>query len=89
MSETRKPSQDQRTYWLDQPRNVNKIVHSLYAICAALFLADLFYHKHGHFEFERWLGFFGWFGFVSCVGLVLMAKFLRVLLKREEDYYDP
>jgi hypothetical protein len=79
---------EKKKYWLDDPRNVNKIVYTLYAICALLVLGDLLYHKHTHFEFEHWFGFFGFFGFVACVALVLAAKLLRVVLKREEDYYD-
>lgn len=75
-------------YWLDEPRNVNKLVYGLYFICALLFAADFFYHKHGHFDFEQWLGFYGWFGFLSYVGLIYVAKGLRRLVKRREDYYD-
>ena len=85
----------EKKYWLDEKRNVNKIVYSLYAICALLVAADLLYHKHIHFEFENgkynfeeWFGFFGFFGFIACVGLVLAAKLLRVIVKRGEDYYD-
>ncbi len=79
---------EERRYWLDDPKNVNKIVYTLYAVCALLVLLDLTYHKHGHYGFEEWIGFHGWYGFVSCVLLVLAAKVLRVILKREEDYYD-
>ena len=79
----------QRTHWLDHPKHVNKIVYTLFSVCAALCAADLVYHKHAHFDFEHWFGFYGFFGFVSCVGLVLAAKILRVILKRKEDYYDP
>ncbi|MBC8352389.1 MAG: hypothetical protein H8E66_10405 [Planctomycetes bacterium] len=77
-----------KKYWLDDPRNVNKIVYTLYAVCALLVLGDLLYHKHVHFEFEYWFGFAGFFGFIACVALVLAARLLRVVLKREEDYYD-
>lgn len=75
-------------YWLDQPRNVEKIVRVLYAICAFLVLLDLFYHKHAHFAFENWFGFYAGYGFFMCVALVLIAKWMRVFLKRNEDYYD-
>ena len=78
----------EKKYWLDDPRNVNKIVYTLYAVCALLIVCDLLYHKHVHFDFEHWFGFFGFFGFVVCVALVLAARLLRVVLKREEDYYD-
>ena len=79
--------------WLDEPRNVNRIVYALYVVCALLVMVDLLvsshiYDKHGDFDFELWFGFFGFFGFVACVGLVLAAKLLRIVLRREEDYYD-
>lgn len=79
---------EEKQYWLDDPRNVKKIVCTLYALCALLLVSDGLYEKHVHFTFENWFGFFGWFGFVACVGLVLAAKVLRRFLKREEDYYD-
>ena len=77
-----------KKYWLDQSKNVNKIVYLLYAICAALLIIELFYHKHGHFDFEQWFGFYAWFGFTAYICIVLSAKLLRKIIKREEDYYD-
>ena len=75
-------------YWLDDPRNVVKIIRVLFVLCALLVGIDLVYHKHGHFSFEEWPGFFAVFGVVACVGLAMVARGLRVLLKRREDYYD-
>lgn len=83
-----KPSADQRTYWLDNPHNVRKIVIALFVVCALLLLADFVYHKHVHFAFENWFGFFAIYGFVMCVALVLAAKVMRIVLIRREDYYD-
>jgi phosphatidylserine synthase len=81
-------SGEDRKYWLDEPGNVKKIIWALFAVCAALFLADAFYHKHSHFEAENFFGFYAIFGFVVCVALVLAAKGMRVFLMRSEDYYD-
>ena len=81
-------SGEDRKYWLDEPGNVKKIIWALFAVCAALFLADAFYHKHSHFEVENFFGFYAIFGFVVCVALVLAAKGMRVFLMRSEDYYD-
>jgi hypothetical protein len=81
--------QDERTYWLDEPRNVNKICWALYIVCAIVTLADFFPYKHHlHFDFEYWPGFFSIYGFVACVALVLAATQLRKVLMRDEDYYD-
>lgn len=77
-----------RKYWLDNPRNVDRIVWVLYAVCAFLLAIDGFVHKHGPFAIEHWFGFYGIYGFVACVGLVLAAKEMRRILMRPEDYYD-
>ena len=79
---------DGRRYWLDEPRNVRTIYRALIVVCALLFLADAFYHKHVELAAEAWFGFYGIFGFVACVALVLAAKELRKFLMRDETYYD-
>lgn len=79
---------DDKRYWLDEPRNVTKLVWGLVAVCGLLFVADALYEKHPHFAAEGWFGFYGIFGFVMCVGLVLGAKWMRTFLRRDEDYYD-
>jgi hypothetical protein len=79
---------DEKKYWLDEPNNVKKIFWAVCLLCAVVFVADAFYHKHVHFGAEGWFGFYGIFGFVACVGLVLAAKVLRKILIRAEDYYD-
>jgi hypothetical protein len=78
----------ERRWWLDDPRNVTKIVWTLVVVCALLLTADVFYHKHGHFAIEQLFGFYAVFGFVAYVGLIFLAKGLRTILKRPEDYYQ-
>jgi hypothetical protein len=78
----------ERRYWLDDPANVKKIVYGLVILCVATVLADFFYHKHVHYDFQGWPGFDAVYGFVCCVGLVLAAKQLRKILMRGEDYYE-
>lgn len=79
---------DEKRYWLDDRRNVDKVFWGLVAICAGLFVADAFYHKHVELSAEGIFGFYGIFGFIACVGLVLAAKEMRKIVKRDEDYYD-
>lgn len=84
------PPSDGKRYWLDRKENVDKVVKVVYAICALLFAIDFLVPKHGEgpFAIEHWYGFYGIYGFVACVGLVLAAKQLRRVLMRGEDYYD-
>jgi len=79
----------ERRRWLDEPRNVTRLVYALYAACALVLLADLMVHRHAHFGFEQWAGFFAVFGFFAYVAIVNAGKLLRRLVKRPENYYDP
>lgn len=79
----------ERRYWLDDARNVTRIVWALVTLCVLLLFADAFYHKHAVFPIEQRFGFYAVFGFAVYVGLVLTAKALRKLLMRPENYYDP
>ncbi len=89
MTEPKPPFEPpEKTYWLDDMRNVDKIFYGLVTLCALLFLTDLLYHKHTNFPIESWFGFYAWYGFVCCTLLVLLAKQMRKVVMRPEDYYD-
>ena len=85
---------DEKKTWLDHPRAAYWIFWTLASVCVALVLGWLIYERsqpskvHVHYEWERWIGFYGIYGFVGCVILVLLAKEMRKLVKRDEDYYD-
>lgn len=78
----------ERKRWLDEPRNVTRLVWALALVCAALVIGDLAYHKHAHFGFEGWFGIYGFFGFAAFFFIVMAGKHLRKILMRPEDYYD-
>ena len=82
------PPAGEKEYWLDRSASVTMVFRAVVAVCAALLLLDFLYVKHAEFKMEYLFGFYGWYGFVACVFLVLAAKELRKLLKRREDYYD-
>lgn len=67
---------------------VKRIIYAVFIICAGLFLVDLIYHRHGHFVFEEWVGFYALFGFLAYVLIALLSVQLGKILKRSEDYYD-
>ena len=73
--------------WFTKTENSNKICLALAALCLALFLADFTYDKHGHFHIEEIPGFYGIYGFFMFTALILVAKALRTLIKRPENYY--
>lgn len=82
------PRTGERAYWLDNPANVDRLVTWFYVACGLLLAIDPFVPKHGPFGVEHFWGFYGIYGFLACVALVLIAKQLRKILMRPEDYYD-
>lgn len=77
-----------RPHLFDKPQNVRRTLNLLYAVCAVLFVADFLIHRHLEHLWESLWGFYAVYGFVACVILVLVAKQMRKLLMRREDYYD-
>ena len=73
--------------WFTKTENSNKICLALVSLCLALFLADFTYDKHGHFNIEEIPGFYGVYGFFMFTTLILVAKALRTIIKRPENYY--
>ncbi|NOZ76197.1 MAG: hypothetical protein GXO65_00650 [Euryarchaeota archaeon] len=72
----------------DDPENVNKVLKAFFATLVVLLILDIFVTRHAHFPWEEALDFYPVYGFVSCVLLVFIARGLRALVMREEDYYD-
>ncbi len=72
----------------DNPKNVKRFLYVFYASLVVLLVIDLFIPKHPHFPWEGAPGFFAAYGFVSCVALIFIAKLLRRIVRRDEDYYD-
>lgn len=75
--------------WLDNMKNVDRIVYALFVICAGLVATDFMYHKHSDLDIEDIPGFYAAFGFFMCAALIVCARAMRVILKRDEDYYSP
>ena len=72
----------------DNPKNVDRLLYVFFTCCAVLVLLDLVIHRHEYHEWEGLFGFHAWYGFVACWILVVIAKQMRRVLMRSEDYYD-
>ena len=79
---------DEKTYLFDNPRNVSRLLLGFYVICGGLVVADFIAHRHVVHPLEGVFSFYAIYGFVACVVLVLIAKEMRKVLIRKEDYYD-
>ena len=79
---------EQDKHWLLQKDNIRKLWVVFIAILIGTVIAGLFVHQHEPFGIEDSFGFFAWYGFITCIGMVIFAKLLGLILKRPENYYD-
>ncbi len=80
-------TQPDRDHWLARPGNVRLLWRGFWVVLALTVVAQFFIPIKGHFGIDGWFGFGAVFGFLSCLAMVLAAKALGFLLKRDEDYY--
>ena len=74
--------------WLDEPRNIRLLIIVGLIVLALTVIADLFYRGRPRFVVDSWFGFYAWYGFLTCLVMVLFAKLLGFVLKRDDRYYD-
>ena len=94
-------SESPPSFWLarmlqriDSPAGAKRIYHLLLVVCGLLVLVGWLIPHHETHGGAAGLaasipGFYGIYGFIMCALLVLVAKALRKLLMRREDYYAP
>ncbi len=78
----------EKRHLFDNPRNVKWTIRGLYAVCALALLLDFVVSRHVDHPWEALFGFYPLYGFGACVLLVLIAKEMRKILMRKDDYYD-
>ena len=79
---------DEKEYFFDKQRNIDRFLMVFYVICVVLFVLDFVIHRHSMHSLEELPGFYAVFGFVAFVALVVGSILLRKLIMRKEDYYD-
>lgn len=77
-----------REHWLRRPETIQKLWIGGIALLVALALLDFVVEPHPHFGIDGTFGFYSWYGFLTCVAMVVGAKALGLILKRKDDYYD-
>ena len=75
-------------HWLVRPGTIRLIWRVFIAVLAATVLAQLLITVKAYFGVDGWFGFGAVYGFLACLAMVLFAKLLGVVLKRDENYYS-
>ena len=78
------PQQDS---WIVRPSSIRLMSIVSCIILGLTVLLQLIVKVKGYFVVDEWFAFGAIFGFFSCVLMVLVAKVLGFVLKREETYY--
>ena len=73
--------------WIVRKENIKKLWAILILILAITVLMQILIPIKGHFEIEEWFSFGAWFGFLSCIMMIIFAKILGFFIKRKDNYY--
>ncbi len=80
-------SNDQNDHWLARPSTIRLLWRVFAVVLALTVLAQVLISVKGYFGVDGKFGFVAWYGFLSCLAMVLVAKGLGYVLKRRDDYY--
>ncbi len=81
-------TENPKRHIFDDPKNIGRVRQVLYTVCALSLGAEIFVSRHVDHPWEALPGFYSLYGFAASVILVTVAKELRKVLMRGEDYYD-
>ena len=74
--------------WLVRPSSIRLLWRITWAVLALTVLLQVVIKVKGYFAVDGWFGFGAAFGFLSCVAMVLGARVLGYMLKRDDTYYQ-
>ena len=63
--------------WLVRPATIRLLWRIGLGALAVIALADLVIERHGSFGIEETTGFYSWYGFLTCLAMVIAAKVLN------------
>ena len=75
-------------HWLARPQTIRQSWIVFIAILVLTVLAQVFIKVKGYFGVDGLFGFGAAFGFLCCAAMVVLARLLGPILKRDDRYYD-
>jgi len=75
-------------HWLVRPTTIKLLWLGGIALLAFVTWLGTTVHPHATFGIEGTLGFYSWYGFATCVAMVIFAKLLGLGLSKKDTYYD-
>ncbi|GIU18914.1 hypothetical protein TUM4261_40280 [Shewanella sp. c952] len=87
-STNKENNKENKQYFFDNPKNTKWVMNIFYACCVLVVVLDFVINRHVYHSWENLPLFYPLYGFVGCVVLVVIARWMRTFLMRSEDYYD-
>jgi len=80
---------EQKLHWLVRPKTIKGLwIVGIVVLAFVTWLGTLT-HPHVKFGIEGTFAFSSWYGFITCVGMVIFAKcIVGIFLTRKDTYYD-
>ena len=76
-------------HWLVRPKTIKLLWIGGIALLVLVTGLGMTVHPHAKFGIEGTPGFYSWYGLLTCIAMVLFAKFiLGIVLSRKDTYYD-
>jgi hypothetical protein len=78
-------------FYIGDSANSRQLKRMGYIALVLVVIADFFVHRaHAHYIWDKIPGWGAFYGFVSCVVIILVSKFLghQGGIMKKEDYYD-
>ena len=75
-------------HWLVRPATLRLFWRGGLALLALMVAGDFFVDRHPISRIDGIFGFYAWYGLVTCLGMILFAKVLGILLRRRDTYFD-
>jgi len=77
-----------KPHWLVRPGTIRLLWVIYLFILVLTILAGLFMDVHATFGLDGSFAFNAWYGFLTCIGMIVFAKLLGRILHRKDSYYD-
>lgn len=58
------------------------------AVLIFTLVLEFFIHPHVTFSIQEIPFFNAFYGFLSCIAIILVSKFFGIFVKRDEEYYE-
>lgn len=74
--------------WLVRPTTIRKLWITFWVVLGLTVVAQIFIKVKGYFLVDGWFAFGAIYGFLCCLAMVLFAKAIGNVLKRDENFYN-